>query len=97
MKKTFNITGTTHKPDRQVELVKHEINKYLARERRKAVPAGADFWDFACKCGANSNSATAILVTEFSKKVDEVAANKPDTIYVEIIAKPGTREKKSSD
>ena len=94
MKKTFNITGTNHKPDRQIELVKHDINKYLARERRKEVPEGADFWDFDCKCGATPQSAVVIAVTEFSKKIDEVMANKADTIYVEILAKPGVRKKK---
>ena len=34
MRKNFILTATKHKADRQVELVKSEINKYVARERR---------------------------------------------------------------
>ena len=38
MRKNFILTATKHKADRQVELVKSEINKYVARERRKDLP-----------------------------------------------------------
>lgn len=96
MKKTFSLTSTKHKPDRQVEMVKHEINKYIARERRKALPAGVDFWDFNCKCGADEKSAVVSHVSEIGKQIDKVAALNATDVYVEIIAKPGTRTKKSA-
>ncbi len=94
MKKTFSLTSAIHKPDRQVELVKHEINKYLARERRKALPEGVDYWDFDCKCGATAESAVAIHIAELGKHLDKVAATKSETVYVEILAKAGVRKKK---
>ena len=93
MKKNFSLTSPNHKPDRQVEFVKHEINKYLARERRKAFPEGVDYWDFDCKCGATADSAITIRSTEISKQIDEVVARNSDSVYIEILAKPGTRKK----
>lgn len=93
MKKNFNLTGTSHRPDRQVEMIKAEINKYIARERRKALPEGVDFWDFDCKCGANESSALVTTVKDMSKKIDEVYNSKSDTVYIEILAKAGHRSK----
>ncbi len=95
MKKNFSFTGTNHKPERQVEMIKHDINKYVAREHRKDLPEGADFWDFDCKCGATADSAVVITVKDFSKKIDEVFAAKNDSVYVEINAKPGLRNRKA--
>lgn len=95
MKKSFSLTSPKHKPDRQVELVKHEINKYIARERRKPLSAGVDFWDFNCKCGADEKSAVTTHVSEIGKQIDKVAALSATDVYVEIIAKPGTRTKRS--
>ncbi len=95
MKKTFSLTSAIHKSDRQVELVKHEINKYLARERRKALPEGVDYWDFDCQCGATAESAVEIHIAELGKQVDKVAATKSETIYVEILAKAGVRKKRT--
>ncbi len=95
MKKTFSLTSPVHKPDRQVELVKHEINKYIARERRKPFPAGADVWNFDCKCGVDEGSAVEVDVAEIGKQIAIVAATNATAVYVEILAKPGTRRKKS--
>ena len=96
MKKTFSLTSSTHKPDRMVESVKHEINKYLARERRKALPEGVDYWDFDCMCGAVPESAVAVHIAEIGKQIDKVAAAKSETVYVQILAKPGVRKKKAT-
>jgi len=94
MKKNFNLTSPKHKPDRQVELVKHEINKYVARERRKALPEGVDYWDFDCKCGATAETATTLHLEQISKQIDAVVAGKAESVYIELLAKPGVRKKK---
>ncbi len=96
MKKNFSLTSPNHKPDRQLEFVKHEINKYLARERRKAFPEGVDYWDFDCQCGATADAASVVRVTEIGKAIDAVAASGASSVYVEILAKPGVRKKTSS-
>ena len=46
MKKTFELTHPKIKVERMVEAVKHEVKKYLKRERNKTLPEDADYWDF---------------------------------------------------
>lgn len=94
MKKNFSLTSEKHRPDRQVELVKAEVNKYVARERRKKLPEGVDFWDFDCKCGATAETAATLHIEEIGKKIAAVAAEKSESVYIEILAKPGVRKKK---
>ena len=48
MKKTFSFKVSNKNRDRQTDSIKYEIKKYIARERRKALPEGGDFWDFDC-------------------------------------------------
>jgi hypothetical protein len=93
MKKNFSLTSPVHRADRVAESVKAEINKYVARERRKALPEGVDFWSFDCKCGASEETAAVIHVNEFSQAITKVAAQS-DRVYVEIFAKPGVHAKK---
>ena len=45
MKKTFPLTQPKLHPDRVLDAVKHEIRKYLKRERRKPLPEGVEFLD----------------------------------------------------
>lgn len=95
MKKNFSLTAINKKPDRQVEFVKHELNKYIARERRKSLPPETDFWDFDCKFGPEAGSAEAIHVAEINKKIDEIVMAKAPGFYIEILAKKGRRLKKN--
>lgn len=96
MKKNFSFISSKHKPDRQVELIKSEINKYLARERRKVLPEQVDFWDFDCQCGATEDVAQKVSVSLIGKEIDKIFAAKSDSVYVEILAKPGIRVGKNS-
>lgn len=95
MKKTFPLTHPKQKPERQLEAVKGEVNKYLKRERRKKLPEDVDFWDFDCKCGASAEAAQAVHVAELSKQIDTVLAEGATECYIEILAKPGKRMKKT--
>lgn len=94
MRKNFILTGGKHKPDRQVELVKSDVNKYLARERRKELPADVDFWDFDCRCGPSEKTAAQIHISAIGKEIDKVFKSNADSVFVEILAKPGIRLKK---
>lgn len=93
MKKNFALQAPNKKPDRVAEAIKAEVNKYLARERRKTLPAGVDYWDFDCKVGADEKTAQRVHVKEISKSIDEVALGKGTSVYIEILAKPGVRTK----
>jgi hypothetical protein len=95
MKKNFPLTAANKKPDRVIEAVKAEVNKYLARERRKTLPENVDYWDFDCKVGVDASSAKTVHVKEISKSIDEVAKKKVETVYIEIFAKSGVRAKQA--
>ncbi|MBC7465407.1 MAG: hypothetical protein H7256_05390 [Bdellovibrio sp.] len=96
MKKNFSLTAPNKKPDRQVEWVKHEINKYLGRERRKTLPEGVDYWDFDCKFGADESSAAVIHVSEIGKKIDGIVLENRPSFYIEILAKQAKRLKRDA-
>lgn len=95
MKKVFKLTDPKKAPARQVDAVKFEISKYLARERRKTPKEGADYWDFDCKLGMDKESALEIHVAEINKSIDKVVKGNAETFYIEILAKPGYRKKKT--
>ena len=94
MKKEFKLTDPKKAPARQVDFVKHEISKYIARERRKTPKEGADFWDFDCKLGKDQASAVVIHVSEINKAIDRVVSENSEVFYIEVLAKPGYRTKK---
>lgn len=94
MIKEFKLTDPKKAPARQVDFVKFEISKYIARERRKTPKAGADFWDFDCKIGKDEESATEIHVSQINKGIDKIVNEKVERFYIEILAKPGYRTKK---
>lgn len=96
MKKNFSLHEKNKRPDRVIEAIKADINKYVARERRKDLPEGVDFWDFDCKVGADAASAKAVHVKEIGKSIDAIVSEKVESIYIEILAKPGVRTKKAS-
>lgn len=94
MKKDFELTHPKKAPARQVDAVKHDISQYIARERRKPLKDGADFWDFDCKIGLDKNTALIIHVAEINKSIDKIAAQNVAKFYIEILVKPGKRTKK---
>ena len=93
MKKTFQLTVSNKTPDRQVDSIRHEVNKYIARERRKTLPDNVDFWDFNCRIGENEEKAVDIHHSAISAKVGELSSEKRESFYLEILAKPGHRAK----
>jgi hypothetical protein len=91
MRKTFPFEKPPHKPPRVVEAIKHEIRKYLKRERRKSLPEGVDYWDFDCRVGRSAEVAEVTHVTEITKAIDVASRADWSSVYVEILAKPGRR------
>lgn len=97
MKKTFELTHPKIKYPRMVEGTKHEIRKYLKRERKRELPEGADFWDFDCKFGDTEAAAKVVHLSEIDTCIDAAAAKLLTSFYVEILAKPGYRAKPSQE
>ena len=82
MRKTYSFQAEGRHPDRVLESVKHDIRKYLKRERRRVLPEGADFWDFDCRIGADKDSAEVVLLSALIAQVDAIAKGGATQAYV---------------
>lgn len=94
MKKTFKLQATNKHPDRVVEGIKHEVRKYIKREKRKTLPEGVDFWKFECKFAKNDEEPQVIDFLDITKYIDEAHASKSDSLYMEILATKGYKQNK---
>jgi len=92
LKKTYPLHVEGKNPDRLLEATKHEIRKYIKREQNKPCPAGVDFWDFDCRFGSSPATAETIHLGALTERINAYAAEKADSFYVELIAKPGVRK-----
>lgn len=97
MKKTFKLSIEGKNRDRLLEATKHEISKYVKRERRVPLPEGVDFWDFDCKFGTSEDNATVVHFATITSLIDAVAKDGGDAFYLEILAKNGYRTAKPAD
>ena len=97
MKKTFSFAHPKKKRPRVADAFKHELKKYIKRERKKALPEGMDFWDFDCRFGANEASCGMIHVSEINKVISEADVEGLETFFLEVLAKPVKRLKKPEE
>ena len=93
MRQTFTFAESTHKPPQALAALKNRVRKYVKRERRKPLPEGVDFWDFSCKVGETEETATDVHISEVTNLIEAVFDAGDPTVYVEIISKPGVRNK----
>ena len=94
MKKTFQLHVEGKHPDRALDAIKHEIRKYLKRERRRDLPTGVDYWDFDCKFGLSAEVAETVHVANLIACVDAAVQAQATSFYVEILATHGVRMKR---
>ncbi len=88
MKKIFKLTDEKKHEDRVLESVKHDIRKYVKREKKKKLEdAKMTYWDFDCKVGATSDTAKVVDFDELIKELDIVKETGATECYVEILAK----------
>ena len=97
MKKTFKLSHEKIKLPRLVDAIKHEVKKYLKRERRRKLPEGADYWDFDCKFGVDEASAEVIHVSEINKSISWAESEGLDSFYLEVMVKPCQRGKAAQE
>lgn len=91
MRKNFPLQIDGRHPDRVLDAVKHDVRKYLKRERRRDLPEGIDFWDFDCKCGLQAADAEVVHVSALIAAIDALAKAQATSVYIEILAKHGKR------
>tara|TARA_R110002072_G_scaffold2280_1_gene18826 strand:- start:34493 stop:34795 length:303 start_codon:yes stop_codon:yes gene_type:complete len=87
MKKTFKLDHPKIKVPRVVDSIKHDIKKFLKKERKKPLPSGAIYWGFDCKFGQSEEAAVEVHLSSLTKNIDELVEKDIMTIYVEINAK----------
>lgn len=92
MRKTYPLSVEGKHPDRVLDAVKHDIRKYLKRERRRALPEGTDFWDFDCKFGLTADSAVPAHLATVIPQLDAAAREGAAAVYVEILARAAKRK-----
>ncbi|MCJ0762974.1 DUF6172 family protein [Variovorax terrae] len=97
MKKTFQLTVEGKNRDRVLDAVKHEIRKYVKRERRRALPEGVDYWDFDCRFGATEDAAETVHFGEITNLIDAAAKASADAFYIEIHARHGHRKARPAE
>ncbi len=91
MKKTISLTHPKIKAARLVDSIKHDVKKYIKRERNKKIPNDVDYWDFDCKYGNTEAEAGVIHLAEINKCIDRAAELGLESFYLEILVKPGHR------
>lgn len=91
MKKTFPFHVPGKDDPRVLEAIKHDVRKYVKRERRKTVPEGFDLWQFDCRVGADQAEAVSTQLGSVSTEIDALAKTGAAGVYVEILASPGHR------
>ena len=94
MRKTYPLIIDGKHPERVLEAVKHDIRKYIKRERRRPLAEGVDFLDFDCRVGVNAETARISHVAQLIADVDQAAKEGALAVYVEVLAKPGVRQAK---
>jgi len=95
MKKTIALTHAKLKPARLVDSIKHDIKKYLNRERNKPLPEDMDYWTFDCRFGASEGVAEEIYPSEINKRIDAAVAQELAEFYIEIISRSENHKPKS--
>ncbi len=91
MRKTFALSHPKIKPARLVDAIKHEVKKYVKRERNKTLPEDVDFWDFDCKFGPKQEDAKDIHLAEINKYIDQAVADGLESFYLEVMVKEANR------
>jgi hypothetical protein len=88
VKKTFPLTAPGKDDARVRDKIRHELNKYVRRERQKKLPEGFTFWTYDCKVGRDATTAAARPLKEVGSAIDDLAASGATDVYVEIVARP---------
>jgi len=93
LKKIFHLRQENKNPARLLESIKHEIRKYMKRERNKKLPSDATYWDFDCRFGQNSEAAERLSASGIINALDKAHVEGWEQCYVEIIAKASYKAK----
>lgn len=91
MRKTYLLNVEGKNRDRLLDAAKHDIRKYVKRERSRPLPPGVDFFDFDCKLGASEAAAKALHFATLITSIDSMVKEGADQFYVEVVTMHGHR------
>lgn len=97
MKKTFLLTDAKKDPQRVLDSIKHNIRKYIKREKRKDLPEDSNFWKINCKFGNTEENAVEIRFEDIMKNINDASEQNWDKFYIELIAEAGTMNFKKKE
>jgi hypothetical protein len=92
VRKTYQLQIEGKNRDRVLEAIKHDIRKYVKRQRRVPLPEGVDYWDFDCKFGLSAETAEPSHFGNLIDQIDTAAGEGAAAFYVELLAKNGVRK-----
>lgn len=97
MKKTFPLHVPGKADPRVIDAIKHDVRKYVKRERGKTLPEGFTVWQFDCRVGPAADAAESVELDRIGVAIDAVAAaGESPHVYVEILARAGNRPSRSA-
>lgn len=91
MKKNFPLHLPGKADERVLDSIKHDVRKYIKRERGKTLPEGFTVWEFDCKIGPTPDSAETQPLANLGPAIDAIAQAGATAVYIEILARPATR------
>lgn len=91
MKKTFPLQAPGKDDARVRDQIRHEVNKYVRRERKKDLPEGFAQWAFDCRVGPTAATAAVRSLKDVGSAIDAVAAEGATEVYIAILASPAHR------
>lgn len=86
MKKIFKLREGDKNPDRIVEKIKHQLRKYLRREKKKKLESLNGFWDFNCRFGIDEENSKKVSFNDIIQLLDKAREDKLMECYIEIVA-----------
>jgi len=86
LKKTFKLRESEQNSDRILEKIKHQLRKYLRREKKKTIKDLNGFLDFECRFGKDENSSKEVTFNDIIKLLDKAKEDDWNECYIEIIA-----------
>ena len=97
MKKTFLLTDEKKEPQRVLESIKHDIRKYIKREKRKDLVSGSNFWKINAKFGKTEDSIVEIRFVDIMKNITEASEQNWASFHIQLISEAGTMNFKKKE
>jgi Family of unknown function (DUF6172) len=96
VRKTYRLQIEGKNRDRLVEASKHDVRRYVKRERSRPLPAGVDYWDFDCRFGLDESTAEPVHFANLDDCINTAVSEGQPQFYVELHTKAGHRLAKAA-